>query len=78
MTDRSYTILATTSGAIIGSIVGYLFFTAGGRRLRRQLELAMDDAAREVDHLCRTVQQTARQTSETWKALDETLQDMSA
>ena len=40
MTEQSRTIAATVVGGIVGALAGYMFFTEGGRALRRRLEPA--------------------------------------
>ena len=49
MTDKSRAIVATIAGAVIGGVAGYFFFSEHGRALRRQIEPALDDFARELD-----------------------------
>jgi uncharacterized membrane-anchored protein YhcB (DUF1043 family) len=58
-------------GAVIGGIVGYLVFTGHGRRLRRQLESALDDIARELDSIRSTVRKTVRVANESLAMLNE-------
>jgi gas vesicle protein len=67
------TVLATVVGAVIGGIAGYLFFTDRGRELRRQIEPALDDIARELNHFRGTVQRASSVASEGWKLLNEAL-----
>ena len=71
MNDYSRTIAATCAGAVIGGVVGYLFFTSGGRTLRRQLEPAIDDLAREVEGFRTTVHKAAGVANEGWRLLNE-------
>jgi gas vesicle protein len=66
-------VLATVVGAVIGGIAGYLFFTDRGRELRRQIEPALDDIARELNHFRGTVQRASSVASEGWKLLNEAL-----
>jgi gas vesicle protein len=67
------TVLATLVGAVIGGIAGYLFFTQRGRELRREIEPALDDIARELNHFRGTVQRASSVASEGWKLLNEAL-----
>jgi gas vesicle protein len=69
--DRA--VIATVVGAVIGGAVGYLFFTEQGRQLRRQLEPALDDIARELNSFRGTVQRAAGVASEGWKLLNDAL-----
>jgi len=67
----SRALSATVVGAVIGGVAGYLFFTAEGRRLRRQLEPALDDLARELSSFRATVNRAADVASEGWKLLND-------
>jgi hypothetical protein len=69
--DRA--VSATAVGAVIGGAAGYLFFTDRGRQLRRQLEPALDDIARELNSFRGTVQRAAGVASEGWKLLNDAL-----
>jgi gas vesicle protein len=71
--DNSRAIAATIVGAIIGGAAGYLFFTEQGRNVRRQIEPALDDFARELISFRATVQKAAGVASEGWKLLNDTL-----
>jgi hypothetical protein len=71
--DSRAAILATTGGALVGAVVGYLFFTEGGRRLRRQIEPALDEISRELNHFRGTVQKASGVANEGWQLLNEAL-----
>ena len=71
--DNSRAVAATVVGAVIGGIVGYLFFTDHGRRMRRQIEPALDDFLRELMSFRATVQKAAGVANEGWKLLNDTL-----
>ena len=71
MDDRA--VIATVVGAVVGGAAGYLFFTDRGRQLRRQLEPALDDIARELNSFRGTVQRAAGVASEGWKLLNDAL-----
>jgi gas vesicle protein len=60
-------------GAVVGALAGYLFFTDRGRSFRRQLEPALDDFARELNHFRSTVSKAADVANEGWKLLNEAL-----
>jgi gas vesicle protein len=66
-------VIATVVGAVIGGAAGYLFFTERGRQLRRQMEPALDDIARELNSFRGTVQRAADVASEGWKLLNDAL-----
>jgi uncharacterized membrane protein YccC len=76
--DNSRAVAATVVGAVIGGVLGYLFFTDEGRSLRRHLEPALDDFARELKSLRSTVQQANGVANEGWKLLNEALGESSA
>jgi gas vesicle protein len=71
--DNSRAFAATLVGAVVGGMAGYLFFTDHGRRLRRQIEPALDDFARELMSFRATVQKAAGVASEGWKLLNDAL-----
>jgi gas vesicle protein len=66
-------VAATIVGAVIGGMAGYLFFTDRGRELRRQIEPALEDFARELNSFRGTLQRAAGVASEGWKLLNDTL-----
>ena len=68
-------VAATIVGAVIGGMAGYLFFTDRGRELRRQIEPALDDIARELNSFRVTLQRASVVANEGWKLLNETLGD---
>ena len=72
---NSRAMTATLFGAVIGGVAAYLFFTEHGRTLRRRIESALDDVARELNSLRSTVQKTAGMASEVWSILNEALGD---
>lgn len=74
--DKSRVVLATVGGAVVGAIAGYLLFTDQGRSLRRQLEPALDDFARELNSFRSTVQRAAGVANEGWKLLNDALADV--
>ena len=71
--ENSRAIVATVVGAVIGGVAGYLFFTEHGRGVRRQIEPALDDFARELMSFRATVQKAAGVASEGWKLLNDAL-----
>ena len=73
MTDSSRALTAAVVGALIGGLAGYLFLTEQGRRFRRELEPALDDAARELNSFRATMYKAANVASDGWKLLSEAL-----
>jgi gas vesicle protein len=71
--NNSRAVAATIVGAVIGGVAGYLFFTEHGRGVRRQIEPALDDLARELMSFRSTVQKAAGVASEGWKLLNDAL-----
>ena len=78
MADNSRAIAATVIGAVIGGAAGYLFFTDRGRSVRRAIEPALDDIARELVSFRSTLQRAAGVASEGWKLLNEALGEVEA
>ncbi len=70
---NSRALTASIVGAVIGGVAGYLFFTEEGRRLRRQMEPALDDIARELSSFRLTMGKAAGVASESWKLLNDAM-----
>jgi gas vesicle protein len=75
--DNSRELAACLVGAVIGGVAGYLFFTARGRSLRRQIEPALEDFSRELMSFRQTVHKASGVASEGWKLLNEALGETS-
>jgi hypothetical protein len=73
VTDNSRALAAAAVGAVLGGMAGYMFFTEQGRQLRRQLEPALDDFARELSSFRETITRAAGGAGEGWKLLNEAL-----
>jgi gas vesicle protein len=71
--NNSRALAATIIGAVIGGAAGYLFFTEHGRSVRRQIEPALDDFARELMSFRTTVQKAAGVANEGWKLLNDAI-----
>jgi hypothetical protein len=71
--NNSRELAATIAGAVIGGVVGYLFFTERGRSVRRQIESALEDFSREIMRFRSTVQKAAEAANEGSKLLIDTL-----
>jgi gas vesicle protein len=76
--DNSRAIAAAVLGGVVGAVAGYLFFTERGRAWRRQLEPAIDDIARELNHFRSTITKAGGVASEGWKLLNEALGESTA
>ena len=66
MADDSRTMAAILTGAVLGGLAGYLFFTERGRAIRQQLEPAVDDFARELTGFRSTIQKAIGAASQPW------------
>jgi hypothetical protein len=75
VTDK--TVAATIVGAVTGGAAGYLLFTERGRALRRQLEPALEDFARELNSFRGTIQRASGVASEGWRLLNDAIGDPS-
>src|SRR2546423_8821656 len=71
--DTSRAVAATVVGAVIGGAAGYLFLTDHGRGIRRALEPALEDFARELNSFRSTVQKAAGVANEGWRLLNDAL-----
>jgi gas vesicle protein len=68
-------VAATLLGAALGGIAGFLFFSDRGRRLRRQIEPALDDFVRELNSLRGTVQRAADVAGESWRLVTDIVRE---
>ena len=75
MNEQSKVVVTTIAGAAIGALVGYLYLTTGGRRLRDQLEPRIDDFSHEIRKLRATVTKAQAVASEGWRSLNELIGD---
>jgi hypothetical protein len=75
VSDRSQAVAAAIVGTVGGAVVGYLLLTDRGRALRRDLEVTLDDAVREVASFRTTVRKVVGLAADGWKALSETVGD---
>ena len=70
---NSRAMAAAIVGAVVGGVAGYLFLTDDGRRLRRQLEPALEDFARELNSFRSTIAKAAGVASEGWQLLNDAM-----
>jgi gas vesicle protein len=71
--DNSRAVLASLVGAMIGGVVAYLFFTDHGKRLRRQIEPAIDDLSRELASFRSTVQKATGVATDSWQMFNDAI-----
>jgi len=69
---------AAMVGAAVGAVAGYMFFTDEGRRLRRQIEPAIEEMAREITQFRGTLNRALGVANEGWKVLNEALGESGA
>jgi len=74
VTENSKATAVTIAGAAIGAVASYLLFTERGRALRRQLEPALEDYARELSGFRVTLAKAAGVASEGWKLLNDAIE----
>jgi hypothetical protein len=60
-------------GGVVGAVAGYMFFTERGRTLRRQIEPAIEDMARELAQFRGTLNRAMGVANEGWRVLNEAL-----
>lgn len=73
MTEQQRAIVASIVGAVAGGVAGYMLFTDRGRDLRRRLEPAIEDFARELVQMRGTVNRVMGVASDGWSVLNEAL-----
>jgi hypothetical protein len=73
--SNSQEVSMTIASAVLGGVAGFLFFTARGRSVRRQIEPALDDFVRELKIFRTTVQKATGVANESWRLLSDTLDE---
>jgi hypothetical protein len=71
VSDQGRVMAAMLGGAVVGGVVGYLYLTAGGQRLRGQIEPRLDDALREIGRLRQTIGKAQSVAAEGWRSLNQ-------
>jgi hypothetical protein len=71
VTNQGRVMMASLGGALVGGVVGYLYLTDAGRRLRNQLEPRLDDAVREIARLRQTIGKAQAVANEGWRSLSQ-------
>jgi outer membrane lipoprotein SlyB len=69
--DRSRVLAATVMGAVAGGVLGYLYLTDSGRRVRSQIEPKLDDFMRELASVRGTVEKARTAANEGWRSLND-------
>ncbi|MGE5360559.1 MAG: YtxH domain-containing protein [Bacteroidales bacterium] len=71
MNERSRVMAASVAGAAIGGLIGFLYLTDRGRRMRDEFEPRLDDFVREIRKLRTTVSKAQAVADEGWRSLNE-------
>jgi hypothetical protein len=69
--ERSRVLLATMVGAVSGGVLGWLYLTEQGARVRTQIEPKLDDFVRELANVRGTVDKAKTAANEGWRSLNE-------
>jgi len=75
VTDQSRALAATLIGAVVGGVAGYMIFTPQGRELRRRVEPALDDLARELNNFRSALARAGGMANQGWRMLNDVLDD---
>lgn len=71
MEDRSRVVIAALIGAVAGGVLGYLYLTESGRRMRSQIEPKLDDFVGELRRMRGTIEKARAAANEGWRSLSE-------
>jgi len=69
--DRSRVLVATLVGTAAGGLLGYLYLTEHGRRLRAQIDPWLDDVLDELQRMRGTVDKAREAAAEGRRSLAE-------
>ena len=71
MDERSRVALATALGALAGGVIGYLYLTEDGRRVRGEIDPWLDNFTREMRQLRATAERARVAADEGWRSLND-------
>lgn len=71
MDDRTRVFISAVIGAAAGAVVGFLYLTERGARVRVQIEPRLDEFIGELTRLRGTVQKARLAANESWRSLGE-------
>jgi hypothetical protein len=63
--------LAAVLGAAAGAALGFLYLTAGGQRVRAQIEPKLDDFVSELRRMRGTIEKARAAADEGWRSLSD-------
>lgn len=73
MDERSQVLLSTLLGATVGAILGGLYLTERGRRVREQIDPALDGFVTEIERVRGTVDKARAAAQEGRRAFDDAM-----
>ena len=73
MDERSQILLSTLLGAVAGAVVGCLYLTERGGRVRKQIEPALDSFVAEIDRARGTVLRAREAAREGRRAFEDVM-----
>lgn len=73
MDERSQILLSTLLGAVAGAVVGCLYLTERGGRVRKQIEPALDSFVAEIDRARGTVLRARAAAREGRRAFEDVM-----
>ena len=73
MDERSQVVIATLLGAVVGGLLGCLYLTDRGRRIRDQIDPALEGFVGELDRARGTVERARAAAREGRRAFDDVL-----
>lgn len=73
MDERSQILLSTLLGAVAGAVVGCLYLTERGSRVRKQIEPALDGFVAEIDRARGTVLRAREAAREGRRAFEDVM-----
>ena len=71
MDERSQVLMTTLLGAVLGGMVGFLYLTTRGRRVRGQLDPLLGTVVDELHEARRTVERARAAVAEGQRVMDE-------
>ena len=77
MDERTQVVIATLLGAVTGSVLGCLYLTERGRRVRVQLEPVLDTVIDELQRTRKAVEKAREAAHEGRRTIDDILKPSS-